>query len=129
MRRRFAPNTLSSVAGGYSAHAGEGQEAHTRHPRVYLRRFAANGLLVAERTGCEPQSIGVPEVGVRKRFYTLKRSDGTSSNEVENSLGTLENKVSGRYGARAVRSEVSSTSAPTRKVASGSPSTRRTSGL
>ncbi len=62
-------------------------------PRAYLRRFAAGGLLVAERTGREPEPIGVPEVAVRKNFYTLKRSDGTSSNEVENSLGTLESKV------------------------------------
>lgn len=62
-------------------------------PRVYLRRFATDGLLIAERTGREPKPIGVPEVAVRKRFYTLKRSDGTSSNEVENSLGTLESKV------------------------------------
>jgi uncharacterized protein DUF4238 len=68
-------------------------------PRVYLRRFAANGLLIAELTGCEPIPIGVPEVAVRKRFYTLKRSDGTSSNEVENSLGILENKVAAAFSA------------------------------
>ena len=68
--------------------------------RVYLRRFAADGLLVAERTGCEPEPIGVPEVAVRKRFYTLKRSDGTSSNEVENSLGILENKVTTAFTAQ-----------------------------
>ena len=68
-------------------------------PRVYLRRFAADGLLIAERTGREPEPIGVPEVAVRKRFYTLKRSDGTSSNEVENSLGTLESKVTAAFMA------------------------------
>jgi hypothetical protein len=68
-------------------------------PRVYLRRFAADGLLIAERTGCEPEPIGVPEVAVRKRFYTLKRSDGTSSNDVENSLGILENKVTAAFMA------------------------------
>ena len=68
-------------------------------PRVYLRRFAADGLLIAERTGCEPEPIGVPEVAVRKRFYTLKRSDGTSSNEVENSLGILENRVTAAFRA------------------------------
>jgi len=68
-------------------------------PRVYLRRFATDGLLIAERTGCEPEPIGVPEVAVRKRFYTLKRSDGTSSNEVENSLGILENKVTAAFSA------------------------------
>jgi hypothetical protein len=68
-------------------------------PRVYLRRFAVGGLLIAERIGCEPKPIGVPEVGVRKRFYTLKRSDGSNSNEVEDSLGTLENKVTAAFGA------------------------------
>lgn len=68
-------------------------------PRVYLRRFATDGLLIAQRTGCKPEPIGVPEVAVRKRFYTLKRSDGTSSNEVENSLGTLENKVTAAFRA------------------------------
>lgn len=68
-------------------------------PRVYLRRFAADGLLIAERVGCEPKPIGVPEVGVRKRFYTLKRSDGTNSNDIENSLGTLEDKVTAAFGA------------------------------
>jgi hypothetical protein len=68
-------------------------------PRVYLRRFAADGLLIAERTGREPEAIGVPEVAVRKRFYTLKRSDGTRSNEVENSLGILENKVTAAFMA------------------------------
>jgi Protein of unknown function (DUF4238) len=66
---------------------------------VYLRRFATDGLLIAERTGCEPEPIGVPEVAVRKRFYTLKRSDGTSSNEVENSLGILENNVTAAFMA------------------------------
>jgi hypothetical protein len=68
-------------------------------PRVYLRRFAADGLLVAERTGCKAEPIGVPEVAVRKRFYTLKLSDGTTSNEVENSLGILESKVTAGFAA------------------------------
>ena len=68
-------------------------------PRAYLRRFATDGLLIAERTGCEPEPIGVPEVAVRKRFYTLERSDGTSSNEVENSLGILESKVTAAFMA------------------------------
>jgi hypothetical protein len=68
-------------------------------PRVYLRRFATHGLLIAERTGCEPEPIGVPEVAVRKRFYTLKRSNGTGSDEVENSLGILETKVTAAFTA------------------------------
>jgi hypothetical protein len=37
-------------------------------PRVYLRRFATDGLLIAQRTGCEPKPIGVPEVAVRMRL-------------------------------------------------------------
>ena len=44
-------------------------------PRVYLGRFAVNGLLIAERPGHAAEEIGVPEVAVRKRFYTLRLAD------------------------------------------------------
>lgn len=69
---------------------------HTHHtPRVYLRRFAtSDDMLMAERPGRQAaKPIPVPEVGVRKRFYTLESSDGTHSNRVEDSLGLLENQV------------------------------------
>ena len=68
-------------------------------PRVYLRRFAVDGLLRAERPGHEAMDIGVPEVAVRKRFYTLKLADGTSSNTVENSLSVLEGKIDDAFRA------------------------------
>jgi hypothetical protein len=68
------------------------KHTHTT-PRVYLNRFATDGLLMAERPGHLAKPIGVPEVAVRKRFYTLTLPDGTSSNEVEDNLAMLEGEV------------------------------------
>ena len=73
---------------------------HTHHtPRVYLRRFAdLDGVLVAERPGKQAaKPIPVPEVGVRRRFYTVELSDGTHSNEVEDKLALLEGKVKNAF--------------------------------
>jgi hypothetical protein len=81
-------------------HVAEKVKKHSHvTPRVYLKRFAADGLLMAERPGNEAQPIGVPEIAVRKRFYTLKRRDGTGSNEVENSYAFLEGKVGAAFDA------------------------------
>lgn len=69
---------------------------HTHHtPRVYLRRFGTpDEMLIAERPGKQAaKPIPVPEVGVRRRFYTVELSDGTHSNEVEDKLALLEGKV------------------------------------
>lgn len=41
----------------------------------------------------------MPVVGVRKRFYTLRLADGRGTNQVENSLGVLENAVQEAFSA------------------------------
>jgi Protein of unknown function (DUF4238) len=75
-------------------------KAHTHViPRVYLRRFAVGGQLIACRPGAEPEPLGVPVVGVRKRFYTLRLADGRGINQVENSLGVLESAVQDAFAA------------------------------
>lgn len=68
-------------------------------PRVYLRRFAVGGQLTTCRPGAEAQPLGVPVVGVRKRFYTLRLADGRGMNQVENSLGVLEGPVQDAFAA------------------------------
>lgn len=75
-------------------------KAHTHViPRVYLRRFAVDGELIACRPGGQPELLGVPVVGVRKRFYTLRLADGRGTNQVENSLGMLEGAVQSAFTA------------------------------
>lgn len=68
-------------------------------PRVYLRRFATAGQLMAQRPGAEPMPLGVPEVAVRTHFYTVRLQDGSRSNMVENSLADLENDVAYVFGS------------------------------
>ena len=51
------------------------------------------------RPGAEPEPLGVPVVGVRKRFYTLRLADGRGINQAENSFGVLENALQEAFSA------------------------------
>src|SRR5690349_14805981 len=69
------------------------QEVEDAHiiPKHWLRRFAAKGMIQTVRPKRrESKKRGVSGVGTRPRFYSRTRPDGTRIDDIEWSLGQLE---------------------------------------
>jgi hypothetical protein len=65
-------------------------------PQTYLRNFADQDDMIGMRLvdgADEEEVISIRDAAVRKRFYRRTRPDGTSIDDIEHSLGSIETRV------------------------------------